>query len=255
MPRDLDEHVRIRAILSAIVTGTLGPVAHGCASTPGNGDGGQDGPIGTEVYTCSPPGPEWQTRVTEDPLFVDAGAVDAATDTAPDVTGDAPVDTATDAPEDTAFDWLADELSALDAPCGLARRARLAARDGTRHTAAIARLARRFGHKARTAHVAPAARRPMFEVALESAVEGCVRETYVAAMALWQSRCARDRGVRAVMAPIARDEVRHGQLAWDVARWIEPRLSRADRARVNRARATRALATGVVRSLPIWERR
>jgi len=69
-----------------------------------------------------------------------------------------------------------------------------------------------------------------------------VRETFGALLAAWQGKAAGDPKVRAAMRVIARDEARHAELAWHVARWIEGRLSPAARARVHAARR-RAVAT------------
>jgi hypothetical protein len=41
-------------------------------------------------------------------------------------------------------------------------------------------------------------------------------------------------GVRAVFRLIARDETRHGQLAWDVRAWLDPRLTATERRTVAR---------------------
>jgi hypothetical protein len=55
------------------------------------------------------------------------------------------------------------------------------------------------------------------------------------------------------MAPIADDETRHAELAWEVAAWAEPRLSRAARDRVDaaRAQAMTDLREEAVRLLPV----
>jgi hypothetical protein len=78
--------------------------------------------------------------------------------------------------------------------------------------------------------------RSLEAIAAENAIEGCVRETYGAIVALWQARHAHDPVVAAAMEPIAADETRHAELAWEVASWAEPRLSRAARRRVEAAR-------------------
>ena len=46
-------------------------------------------------------------------------------------------------------------------------------------------------------------------VAIENAVEGCVRETFGALIASWQAEHARDPGIKRLMRSIARDETRH----------------------------------------------
>jgi hypothetical protein len=137
-----------------------------------------------------------------------------------------------------AFKLLARELTAHGAPAALVRAARSAARDEVRHTKATAALARRYRAKALKPTVAPLPRKRSLEaIALENAVEGCVRETYGALVALWQTRAAADPVVAAAMVPIARDETRHAELAWKVAAWASPRLSPTARRRVAKARA------------------
>ena len=84
-------------------------------------------------------------------------------------------------------------------------------------------------------------------MALENAVEGCVRETYGALLATYQARAARDPVVRAVMKRIASDETRHAALSWDVGRWLETRLDREAKSRVLAAKqvAARELVSSV----------
>jgi hypothetical protein len=79
-------------------------------------------------------------------------------------------------------------------------------------------------------------------MAIENAVEGCVNETFGAAMALAQSIAAADPAVRAVMREIAPDEMRHAELSRKIAQWICGRLDAPARARVSRARQRAALA-------------
>jgi hypothetical protein len=137
-----------------------------------------------------------------------------------------------------AFHVLATELRAHLAPAHLVDAALRSAQDEVRHTRATAALARRYG----AAPVRPAfgptpMERSLEAIATENAIEGCVRETYGALVALWQGRHAQDPVVAAAMEPIAADETRHAELAWEVAAWVEPRLSRASRGRVEAARA------------------
>jgi hypothetical protein len=135
-----------------------------------------------------------------------------------------------------AFRRLARELRAHGAPRSLVRRAEHAASDDIRHARVTAALARRFGARAASPCVAPRKTRSLARIARENAVEGCVRETFGALLATWQAKAARDPRVRAAMRAIARDETAHAALAWDVARWIEPRLLHRERAAIARAR-------------------
>jgi hypothetical protein len=70
--------------------------------------------------------------------------------------------------------------------------------------------------------VAPAPpARSLEELAVENAVEGCVRETYGALTAIWQARTAKDPSVAAAVRRIARDETRHAALSWANQRSLE----------------------------------
>ncbi|HEY8091894.1 MAG TPA: ferritin-like domain-containing protein, partial [Polyangiaceae bacterium] len=117
-----------------------------------------------------------------------------------------------------AFARMESELAAHGAPAALLRGARRARRDEVRHTAMVSRLARRHGGAPRTPHApAPTSVRPLLAIALENAVEGCVRETYGAVVNLVEARASSDPAVRRAMKSIAEDECRHAELAWEVA--------------------------------------
>src|SRR5262249_18706716 len=85
-----------------------------------------------------------------------------------------------------AFRRLRRELLAHGAPPRLLRAAERAARDEIRHARLTGRLARRFGGDLCRARVKKLATRPLDEVAIENAVEGCVRETFGAMVATFQ---------------------------------------------------------------------
>jgi hypothetical protein len=148
-----------------------------------------------------------------------------------------------------AFERLAAELEAHGAPATLSARARRAARDEIRHARVMRSFARRHGGHPVTPRRAPAPVRTLEEIARENAVEGCVRETYGAAVATFQAEHAADPELRAAMARIADDETRHAALGWDVAAWAREQLCRDANARVDRemGRAVDALARAVGR--------
>ena len=136
-----------------------------------------------------------------------------------------------------AFRTLARELDAHGAPRALSCATRRAARDEVRHARVTRALARRHG--ARPARVRPPAARPVRSIAaiaVDNAVEGCVREAFGAVVLAWQARFAADPRVRRELSRIADDEAGHAALAWQIARFVEPKLSPTDRARVARAR-------------------
>jgi hypothetical protein len=137
-----------------------------------------------------------------------------------------------------AFDRLAEELVMLGAPRALVDAALTSREDEVRHARMTRTMAKRFGGSV-TAPVIETdeAERSPFAIALENAVEGCVRETYGALVAHWQAAHAEDRGIAAAMRAIADDETRHAGLAWEVAAWLEPRLGEDERRAVAAARA------------------
>lgn len=134
-----------------------------------------------------------------------------------------------------AFRRLAREIAAHDGPRSLVMGAEQAAHEEVGHTMLMAMLARRYGARV-TLPVAPALPvRPLDQVALENAREGCVRETIGAIVVAFQSLRARDGAVRRTLRSIARDESGHAALSWRVARWAERRLGPRGAADAKRA--------------------
>ncbi|MGC4092712.1 MAG: hypothetical protein QM756_33495 [Polyangiaceae bacterium] len=155
-----------------------------------------------------------------------------------------------------AFRVLRAELRAHGAPRHLLRAASRSQRDERRHARASRALARRFGSSVPAVERSASPLRPLVAIALESAVEGCVRETWGALIALRQARRASELGVRSTLSRIARDEVRHAELAWQVDGWLSSRLSKAERRSVlgARAAALAELAREIRVTLPKAER-
>ena len=132
-----------------------------------------------------------------------------------------------------AFERLAAELAAHGAPASLVAAATCAAGEEVRHTEVTAALARRFGADVKRPSAPPRTPpRSLFEVALENAVEGCVRETYGAALALVRAKRATDPEVRRALGDIAREECGHADLSWQIAAWAETRLGADERAKI-----------------------
>ncbi|MBL8949456.1 MAG: ferritin-like domain-containing protein [Myxococcaceae bacterium] len=134
-----------------------------------------------------------------------------------------------------AFHRLHDELSLHGAPPELRLAARLSAADEVRHARAMSAMARRFGGRPVAPRVRPMPLRPLADVALDNAVEGCVRETYGALVAQRQALKAKDAGIAAELAAIAVDETRHAELSWQVHGWAMQRLPRRDRRAIEAA--------------------
>lgn len=140
----------------------------------------------------------------------------------------------------TAFEVLAEELAHHGAPAGLVASATRAAHDEVRHTALTTALARRFGAEPMSPSIAPRPLRSLEAIALDNAVEGCVRECFGAVLGCYQAETSSDAEVAHVMTAIAEDETRHAALAFELAAWVEARLDPAARARVQAARRTAA---------------
>ena len=147
-----------------------------------------------------------------------------------------------------AFARLSRELAAHHAPPSLIRSAERARRDEVRHAATMLGLARaRGGSVGRVARRSVRGVRPLAALAIENAVEGCVRETWGAAVARFQAEGAADPALRRAMAVIARDEARHAALAWRVQRWAMSKLD--ELAQGECARALRDEAASLRREL------
>lgn len=136
-----------------------------------------------------------------------------------------------------AFVMLAKELKSFGAPESLVARCLAAAADEVRHAQLVSALAKRFGAKL-TPNQVPRlpSDRGLLEVAMENAREGCVRETYGALVAVWQSKHSKDSVVREIMSRIAIDESRHAELSADIDTWARTCLDENGKSELNRER-------------------
>ncbi len=134
-----------------------------------------------------------------------------------------------------AFLRLREELALHGADVALRDAALKSAMDEVLHTDVSTRLARRFGATPQPPRVEALPPRPLFEVARDNAVEGCVRETFGALVAHHQALHARDAEVRQEMARIAEDETRHAELSWAIDAWAREQLSASEREALSEA--------------------
>lgn len=135
-----------------------------------------------------------------------------------------------------AFLDLGVALGGLGAPRRLVHGAARAAVDEIRHARQTGALSSLYGVEARGPSVEPVTAPNLEALALENAVEGCVRETFGALCGGYQAARAADPVVRRTLAQITRDETTHALLSWQIAAWAEPRLDIAARRRVREAR-------------------
>jgi hypothetical protein len=149
-----------------------------------------------------------------------------------------------------AFRLLARELAVHGAPALLIAKALRAARDEVRHARVMRQFAERAGAPIPPVRLGTRSARPLKAIAIENAVEGCVRETLGAAMAGVQAVHAKNPQVRSAMARIARDETRHAELSWELARWLDSQLGPGERRLVRDAAAQSVDA--IASSLGAW---
>ena len=135
-----------------------------------------------------------------------------------------------------AFTHLAAELDDLGAPLNLVEAAKQAARDEVVHAHAVSALAMKRGAKAPVPMLAPPPLRTLEEVAAENAAEGCVREAFGALVGLYQSVHAGASDVRVTMRHVARDEISHAALSFELHRHFLARLDVEARERVEKKR-------------------
>ncbi len=135
-----------------------------------------------------------------------------------------------------AFALLERELVAHGAPPQLIERARRACRDEVRHAKVTGDLARRHGAEPAAVSVELRPPRSLLAMALDNAVEGCVRETYGALCAHYQATTANDTDVRSAWQHIAEEETAHALLSHDLDAWLLPQLSPTEREQVEAAR-------------------
>jgi hypothetical protein len=134
----------------------------------------------------------------------------------------------------TAFHELATWLADRGAPAELIERCRAAATDEVVHADRMAAHAERDGHEVPLAIAEPGPD-DLLTVALHNAVEGCVRESFGALLGAHQARTCEDAELRELFSRIADDELRHGQLAWDLHAYFQAQLDAAGRAQVEAA--------------------
>ena len=132
-----------------------------------------------------------------------------------------------------AFQILRRELAHYGAPRDLVEWTRRAEVDEVRHAKVLGALARKAGATLSSAPIHHGAVRSLLEIAIENAVEGCIRETFGALVAGHQAEHAQRLDVRRIMRHIARDETSHAELAWSVHAWILTQLDERERALVD----------------------
>ncbi len=136
-----------------------------------------------------------------------------------------------------AFVLLARDLIVHRAPPALIQAALVAADDEVRHARVMTALARAHGAEPPAVALTATGIRELRALALDNAIEGCVREAFAARCAAHQARAAHDPALRTALAAIAIDEARHAALAVALDAWLSSRVGVDTRRARDRARA------------------
>jgi hypothetical protein len=146
------------------------------------------------------------------------------------------LDAAHEAASVSAFIQLACELLAVGAPESLIARAIVAAWDEIGHAQLCACLAERAlvekvdcALPAIQVRAAPDAQTALTRLAIESWLDGCLGEASAAHHAAAAADTAQDLYTTQVLRRVAREEARHGELAWDVLAFCVQRGGQAVR--------------------------
>ncbi len=132
-----------------------------------------------------------------------------------------------------AFRLLRRDLRAHGAPRALLRQASRAAREERRHARRMRALAKRAKVNSPVPVVVPTPVPSFEELVCHNAIEGGIRESFGALVALYQAHHAQDREVAAAMKKIAREEANHAALSWRISEWARPRLTSEAKQRVD----------------------
>jgi hypothetical protein len=143
------------------------------------------------------------------------------------------------------FARLSLELMAVAAPADLLARSQQAGLDEVHHAQTCFALAGHYGHRAvgpGALAIGGALRQPtLAHIAAAAATEGCAWESAAALEARIAAVQTTDPALQALLLPIAEDEARHAELAWDIVRWALQAGATADERNAVRAAVTAAL--------------
>lgn len=124
-----------------------------------------------------------------------------------------------------AFQQLMRQLEKWNAPQEFIERAKKAAEDEVRHAAQMRMLAWVYNEPVPSIEVDEIDEDNLLVAAIHNAMEGCIFETWATVEAQLKSEFAETEEMRRVYKGIARDEMEHAQLSWDLHFWFMSQLS------------------------------
>ena len=125
-----------------------------------------------------------------------------------------------------AFQEMLQNLKSFNAPQKLLDDCEKAISDEKRHTIMMSNMAKRHGCESAVVKLPKQQKVSIFELAKHNAIAGCIEETWSALTAEYQSHQA--KSYNKLFEIIAKDEIFHAQLSWDIHQWLMTKLSKKE---------------------------
>ncbi len=129
-----------------------------------------------------------------------------------------------------AFQEMLENLKSFDAPQQLLDDCERAICDERRHMIMMSNMAKRHGCSSAIITLPKQKSVSLFELAKHNAIAGCIEETWAALIAIHQSK--HTKHYSKLFDIIAKDEVFHAQLSWDIHEWLMTRLSKKEQQKI-----------------------
>ena len=123
-----------------------------------------------------------------------------------------------------AFQEMLQNLKSFNAPQKLLDDCEKAICDEKRHTIMMSNMAKRHGCESAMVKLPKQQKVSLFELAKHNAIAGCIEETWAALAAEHQSK--HTKHYIKLFEVIAKDEIFHAQLSWDIHQWLMTKLSK-----------------------------
>ena len=128
-----------------------------------------------------------------------------------------------------AFLQIRQELASFGAPQELLDRCLKAACDEVAHARVMGKICLENNGTLSTLSFDTTPERSLLDFAIDNIQEGCVGEAYAAFCALYQSQSLSPSPFQKILQNIARDELQHVELAYDIHQWCCTQLSQVER--------------------------
>ncbi len=122
-----------------------------------------------------------------------------------------------------AFQEMLENLKSFDAPQQLLDDCERAICDERRHMIMMSNMAKRHGCSSAIITLPKQKSVSLFELTKHNAIAGCIEETWAALIAAYRSK--HSKHYSKLFNIIAKDEIFHAQLSWDIHKWLMTQLS------------------------------